>query len=397
MSAGKRPASDPGSAKRPAKRARPLPLPESHFHFQPPSHDQTAQVSGLRPVQPSANHEVIYISSASPDGTDDVSPPPHMKPSGGIAPSDSLQDEPVNSIESASRSRNPRTGLEHYLYITKKKAKDYAVVTGHFDSYRRATPPNDPVGDPLPDVQPQTLNLGLQDPKYDYGQLPAYDMQYAKSIYKAQTWNPLIALAIIRIAEKNLAFLDFDYTLAHLPNVGPRTFAPEFPHVEDGQPMPFLDAATRWMTEEGDQPITVVFLPEFYQDGRHALAFWTRKKSSGRLCSIVCTPCTTQELRAAGFLALVPAEHGLPEDPSPQQNLADIRQWSNFRIGVGGGDWLYPGLERDLISWERAEHVVGFELELRVAITTYPRYGVSEDGPIAQKRDNGLWYDTRWE
>ncbi|KAL5389020.1 hypothetical protein DPSP01_002723 [Paraphaeosphaeria sporulosa] len=254
-----------------------------------------------------------------------------MRPSGGIAPSDSLQDEIVNSIESTPRSRNSRTGVEHYLHIIKKKATASSVVTSDFEAYRRAAPPNDPVGDLLPEVRPQTLDLGPPDPKYDYGVLPTHELRYAEAIYKAQTWNPLIPLAIIRIAEKNLAFLNFDSMLTYLPNVEPQRFTPEFPQVEDG------------------------------------------------------------------LLARTPAEHGLPGLGGPYQDYVEIQQWSNFRIGASGGEWLFPCLERDIITWERAEHLVGFEWKLRVAITTYSRVCISEDSFIARERDHGWWYDTRWE
>lgn len=388
MSAIKRSATDLGSPERPSKRAHPTPPPSRR-----PSHP-----SSLRPVHPPTNYEVIYISSASPDGTEDVRRAEQMKPSGGITPSDSLQDEPVNSIEIAPRGRNSRTELDHYLYITKFKAKDYAIVSSDFDAYRRAAPPNAPAGDQLPDTTPQSLDLGLPDPQYNYDELPAHDERYAQPIYKARTWNPLIALAIIRLAEKNLPFLNFNSDLAHLPNIGPQTLPPEFPPVEDGAAMPFLDEATTWMRELGDQPISVVFLPQYYLDGRHALAFSTRKAPSGRLCSIVCTPCTTRELRAAG-LVLAPVEHGLPESPGQDDEQTEMRPWSNSRVGVSGGEWLYPSLERDIITWERAEHVVGFEWEVRVKVTLFREAlgGIAEDHPDAQERDNGLWHEARWD
>ncbi|KAF2446502.1 hypothetical protein P171DRAFT_472004 [Karstenula rhodostoma CBS 690.94] len=386
MSAVKRPAASLDPAEPSSKRARPM----------PPTHRRPAQVSGQRPVQSSAIHEVIYISSTSPDGTEDVRPPPHMKPSGGIAPEDSLQDEPVNSIECAPRGRNKRTGLDHYLYIAGFKAKDYVAVTADFDAYRYAAPPNAPPGDPLPDIPPQTLDLGPTEPQYDYQELPVHEANYAQPIYKATTWNPLIALAIIRLAEKNLAFMNFNSDLAHLPNVGPQTLPPEFPPVDDGEPMPYLDDATTWPQLPGDQQITVAFLPEYYLDGRHALAFWTRKVPSGRLCSIVCAPCTTPELRAAGLACLAPVDAGVFESRSHDGVPAEQMEWNKFRIGVGGGEWLYPCLERDIITWERVEDVVGREWVVRVKVSLTVN-GIEESSPEAQTRDAGFWHETRWE
>lgn len=376
----KRPVSGVDTTEHPSKRAR-----------------RAAQANDLRLVQPSTNQDIVYISSTSPDGTDDMPPPLHMKPSGGIAPSDSLQDEVVNSIESARRGRNLRTGIEHYCYIAHKKAEAHAIITPSFDTYRRAAPPSAAAGNIMPDIPPQTPDLGLRDPKYDYSELPPHETHYKKPMYKTRTRNPVFALAIIRLAEENLPFLSFESDLAHLPNVGPQNMPPTFPQVDIGEPMPFLNAATKHMRKDTDDLITIVFLPEYYQDGRHAVGFWTRKKPSNRLCSIVCTPCTTKELRALGLLAWVPPTHGLPGSPDLPREDAEITSWHNFRFGNIHGEWLYPCVERYLEKWELAEKVVRFEWWLRVAVTTYPRAGIAEDDRLARKRDDGMWEETEWE
>jgi hypothetical protein len=383
MSAIKRPAADSGFTENPPKRARPMPLSQR-------------RPADLRPVQPSSNHEVIYISSTSPDGADVPLTTP-MEPSGGIKPNDSLQDEHVNSIEFAPIGRSARTGIEHYLFIAKTKAKNYATVSVDFNPYKHAAPPGAPPGDPLPETAPQMLDLGPPDPRYNYKLQPEHWENYALPIYKAKTYNPLLALAITRLAEKNLPFINWTSELAHLPNVGPQTLPPEFPPPEAGEPMPYLDAATTWTVLPGDQVITIVFLPEYYIDGRHALGFYTRKMPSRLLCSIICTPCTTAELRAAGLLDLAPVASGVPisaiQDGAVGREDMHMK-WGWFGVGVNGGEWLYPTLESDIIEWEDVEDVVGFEWVVRVRVTVRT---TAEESDEARKRDGGMWGESRYE
>jgi hypothetical protein len=318
-----------------------------------------------------------------------------MEPSGGIEPNDSLQDEPVNSIEFAPTGRNWRTGLEHYRFIAKSKAKEYTTVSVDFNQYKDTAPRGAPPGDPLPDIAPQTLDLGLPDRRYDYRALPEHWGDYAMPIYKARTYNPLLPLAIIRLAEQNLPFMDWSSELAHLPNVGPQTLPPEFPPPAAGVPMPYLDAATTWTVFPGDQAITIIFLPEYYVDGRHALGFYTRKAPSGLLCSVVCAPCTTAELCAAGLIDVV-----LVASESPVLSIRDMvvgredmqMSWGSFGVGVDGGSWLHPELASDIFQWEDVEDVVGFEWAVRVRVTMR---ATAEDSEEARRRDGGMWGEAR--
>ncbi|KAL1608082.1 hypothetical protein SLS60_003021 [Paraconiothyrium brasiliense] len=383
MSALKRTATDHDPAERPVKRPR----PQAQFQRRP--------VSALRPAQPSSIREAIYISSASPATGRDPRTAEQKTPSGGIKPLDSFQDCVVNSIESAPGGRNYRTGFEHYLYLTKRYAAQYKNVSVEFNTYRHAAPLNAPPGDPLPDTAPQSLDPGLPDPRFDYKTLPDHIKEYTQPIYKARTYNPLISLAIIRLAEKNLPFMDFSSNLTHLPNVGPQTLPPEFPPVEEEE-MPFLDMATTWAVLPGDQDITILFLPNYHVDGRHAIGYYTRKVPSKRFCSMLFTPCTTSELRLAGLLDFVPIDSDLGVSDIPNAEIGEdggAVPWDVTEVGVKDGKWLYP-IEEDIVAWEDAEDVAGWEWVVWVRVTLRKTAEDSEDGT---NRDGGKWAEVRWE
>lgn len=385
MSATKRSA-DSGFAEHPAKRLRP----------QHQSHRRPAPVSALRPAQTSSNREVIYISSSSPVAIEDPPPLHQERPSGGIKPVDTFQDFAINSVEVPATGPIKRSGLEHYRNFVRHHARYYKCISVDFKSYRHTAPPNAPPGHALPDIEPPNLDLGPQNPEIDYTKHPRQNTEYAQPIYKSYTYNPLVALAVIRLAQKNLPFVDFSSDLHHLPNVGPGTFPPQFPHMEDER-MPFLDKTVMWRVLENYQVIRVVFLPRYFTDGRHALAFYTRKEPSRRLCSLVCAPCTTAEIRLAGLLDILPFARDLPSSDIDNDVIGEdyaLLHWNDVEIGGTGGEWLYPTLEEDKGKWEDSEDVVGWEWMVRMKLTLRQ---IDEDCAEADQRDGGLWGETRWE
>ncbi|KAF1972265.1 hypothetical protein BU23DRAFT_644653 [Bimuria novae-zelandiae CBS 107.79] len=381
MSARKRPAADTAAGKPQAKRPRPAPKAQLRL------------AAGLRPAQAPPVREVISISSTSPDPQPNGNP--HDIPSGGIFPTDSFQNVVINSVEVPPTSRNKRVGLDHYIYLNAHHPHKHVNITSTFDAYRTLAPDNVAPGEPHPDVGPQYLDLGDLVDGVDYARYPAHKHAYSSPLYEGRTSNPLVALAILHIATKNLPSINFTSAIAHLPNVGPQTPAPRFPpHMPDAE-LPFLDTATQWTGEEGDQQIMLLFLPNYYVDERHAVGFYTRKAVSGRLCHIVFTPCTTQELSLAGLLD--PVDPGL--------TIADFRgydvgvveggvPWEQLDVGVKGGEWLDRGNVGDRAVWENAEDIVGVEWVIRVRIAVR---AIHEEGTEAGRRDGGNWADTRWD
>ena len=425
--------------------------------------------AGLRPL-PRAELSIISISSTSPNSEIGDAPQvpryfaagQHNIPSGGILPTDSLQDVPLLSTEVpvspaffAPSNPNRVAGLAHYKLLTARYDKQYTDITTTFETYRKLPPPNVKLRRPSPELLPQILNLGPYVEGIDYNIIPQPNPEYTNPVYKATTYNPLIPLAILRLAAKNLPFMDFTSDETHLPNVGPYRQPPRFPTPEvrilDDAPhaityndeLPFLedwastlpDNATSWppthdsdsdsdSDDESDDdaarlrrhqawantpgitPITVVFLPNYFLDGRHALAYITHKLASGRIASLVCAPCTTGELAQAGLLRVADPSTGMGAYRNPATKWGELLGWEDACVGwwemqVGGGAegrWFeregYGFGEGEWQAWNRAVEDVGREWVVRAGISARV---FEEDGREAAGRDGGKWGDARWD
>lgn len=353
--------------------------------------------AGLRPTLRApapavpSDRSVIYISSTSPDASE--KPLKYADadntPSGGIFPSDSLQNFVVNSIEIRPSARGALTGHAHYAHLLTLHAQHHKTITSTFDSYRLSPPSNIPPGDPLILPPPQEINLGPRLPEINYARHPPHRSPYTSPIYTSRTYNPLLALAIIHLSKKNLPFLDFTSDTEHLPNVGPHTLPPRFPPPTPAGAMPFLDAATDWPILPGDQGISIVFLPSYYVDGRHCLGFYTRKPVSGRLCAIVFTPCSMEEVIALGLLGVADPRHEIGDFEGMTVGSGGQVGWEVFEVGAGRGRWVQSrGEDRDI--WNAVEQVAGVEWVIRVRVT---ERRIVEWGHEAARRDGGLWGD----
>lgn len=137
---------------------------------------------------------------------------------------------------------------------------------------------------------------------------------YWQPVWKGHTYNGLVALAILRIAQKRLNFVDFSFALDHLPNIEP---SQPHPHPDLFKSWSFLDDNAKPARHPGarqDVQIQVLFLPRFFEPG-----FFTDDSLKGGLnCIGFCvthgsgpydpepdmlfTPCTMTDLEECGLV-----------------------------------------------------------------------------------------------
>ncbi|KAF2254117.1 hypothetical protein BU26DRAFT_589320 [Trematosphaeria pertusa] len=200
------------------------------------------------------------------------------------------------------------------------------------------------------------------DTKIDYSKapkgLPVASFSYP--IYKGVTYNPVIPLAIIRVAEKNLPSINFISALNHLPNLAPTDPYPELP-TDD---VDFLEDDTHHTRQLMDQPIRILFLPHYYNDGRHAIGFYTRKVPSRRLGSVLFTPCTDECLLEYRLL----------------QRVSEGEEWEDCDFCVSGGSWVHNDVVEEYAEWKKLFMVVAKEWDIVFRLTTRE---IDEDHPKA--------------
>jgi hypothetical protein len=196
-------------------------------------------------------------------------------------------------------------------------------------------------------------------------------INYLESIYTITTSNPAVLLSILRIAERNLPFINFDSAIMHLPNVAANARVPALPcgshRKENGQPA-FVDDIP-WQEPgevEMDEVMTILFLPRFYTDGRHAVGYYAlaphytpspaQPLAVSDVVQILFTPCHTADLVQAGLVEWVPGDDGREGADSDDLGVEYIQC-----VGARRGDWL----DRDVVEdWE--EWCVAFRAVRRV-------------------------------
>jgi hypothetical protein len=262
----------------------------------------------------------------------------------GLYPWDDYQDIiVVNSVEEEDDQdlTHQLVGAEHYRAVISQH-DDYKHVCVHFNEYRahgqrvQDLSDTDDEDDAMR-VKPEP-HLDIEDTH-----LPTPRSNYDQPIYQAWTTNPAVFLAIARIAQRNLRFLDLTSALDHLPNHPPDQPLPELVKGEFANDLPQA-------SKKSDIKFTIVFLPNYYEDARHALGFFTLeddaepqhpKRVRTRTCLF--TPCSTADLQ----------EYGL------------VEQAAGKRVGkikaVGGydGEWLDAGIVEDWDDWRTCEMVAG--------------------------------------
>lgn len=199
------------------------------------------------------------------------------------------------------------------------------------------------------------------DPDIDYTVLPAPPAarsDYEEPIYSASTRNPPVFLAIKRIGQKNTHFLDFRSATDPLPNLAPT------------DPLRGLSKGVfvgdLWHnTRSSDREATVVLLPHFYSDNRHALGYYMlglgpNKPMCKWMRTALCTPCTTDDLEDWNMIA--------GGDGSVDQGSQIVGTWQ--------GRWVAQDIVEDYEEWCAAYAVVGHFWQTRVEYTM----GVGESG-----------------
>lgn len=223
-------------------------------------------------------------------------------------------------------------------------------------------------------------------------------LDYDWPIYRARTTNPAVFLAIIRIAEKNLPFINFDSAITHLPNRAVNASLPV---------LPFNNAPNRkWKGKEkavftddlpygkkkDDQLMTILFLPEFYKDGKHAVGYYDiapgRDKSmrleAENVVQLLFTPCDTEDLVRWGLVHWVYDAGSIDEartlDDAARKALEEAGKESSRSkgteevgiedqgeepdaelmeyVGARDGKWLNFGTVEDYDDWAEGFRVV---------------------------------------
>lgn len=247
-------------------------------------------------------------------------------PPSGILPTDSHQDDIiVNSIE--IKQHGDSSGAAHYVECLNRH-ESYDKISVSFDEYRtngrdvKSLPNFDRYRDECPAIKREATTDYSKPPSSH----PAEHLTHP--IYRGYTKNPLVCLAIIRVAQTNLPNINFDSALNHIHNIRPTDPFPQLP--KDGQ---FTDDGAH-IPRAGDAIIKTMFVPEYYQDGRHALGFYMR--ISPGIASVLFTPCTNGDMLQYGLFKLrADEDHGTWEDTVVASNRGtwyrkvEVGYWSS--------------------------------------------------------------------
>jgi hypothetical protein len=233
--------------------------------------------------------------------------------------------------------------------------------------------------------------IRLPKPKFNR---PDYDWP----IYRARTTNPAVFLAIIRIAEKNLPFINFDSAITHLPNRAVNASLPILPFNTapnrkwKGKEKAVFTEDLPYEKKKDDQLMTILFLPEFYKDGKHAIGYYDiapgRDKSmrleAENVVQLLCTPCDTEDLVRWGLVHWVYDAGSIDEartlDDAAKKALEEAgKECSRSKgmeevgiedqgeepdavlmeyVGARDGKWLNFGTVEDYDEWAEGFRVV---------------------------------------
>jgi len=339
-------------------------------------------------------------------------------------PFDSHQDDIVVNTTELDTAPGYRRGLVDYRHkLTLKKT--YAHITTDYAEDMKMTIPKDavtPLGsegfvggdegedDDETDVN-ENENAKADNPKskrdertyvpevsdtiIDYTKLPrprCNRPNYVEYIYRATTTNPAVFLAILRVAERNLPFINFDSAITHLPNLPAnarlpaipalsalspelsKPFKPSAPPESENQPgkkkanQPAFVEDTPHEKKETDIAMTILFLPNLYEDGRHALGYYalapeadpdTKQLNPEDVVQILFTPCVISDLVEAKLLEWTAVDPDLKaradEEKSADKNGDGLEGGDGE--GAGEGKEGDAGEEEEELTVEYIEHV----------------------------------------
>jgi hypothetical protein len=248
-------------------------------------------------------------------------------------PWDDHQDDiVVNSVEDASP--DALTGFEHYRHMMKKGG--YERICTDFNDYRCNGKPTEDLAEPEIEEEKD-----ITDNEDGYTALPDHVKDYTNPIYAAKTTNPAVFLAITRIAQRNLAFIDLNSALNHIPNLSPTQ---PYPKLNTGV---FIDEVPH-QQRSSDIDMTIAFLPRFYNDEAHAIGFYSSPSCSSSTCLF--TPCSTADLDASGMIDWTTLA-SKTKDGDHKRNVQ--------AVGSRRGRWMKADVVEDWEEWKRVQMMVG--------------------------------------
>ncbi|RYN58117.1 hypothetical protein AA0114_g2046 [Alternaria tenuissima] len=326
-------------------------------------------------------------------------------------PWDSHQDDiVVNSTELNTAGR--KLGIDHYRHqLTLRKT--YEHITTDFAEDMEKLVPTDAL--PVPcsssplssddktkrennDGDMEHVEHKIWDGKARLPKPKFNRLDYDWPIYRATTTNPAVFLAIIRIAEKNLPFINFDSAITHLPNRAVNASLPVLPFNNapnrkwEGKEKAVFTDDLPYEEKKDDQLMTVLFLPKFYKDGKHAVGYYDvapgRDKSmrleAENVVQLLFTPCATEDLVRSGLVHWVYDAGSIDEartlDDAAKKALEEVgKECSRSKgreevgiedqgeepdaelmeyVGARGGKWLNFGTVEDYDEWAEGFRVV---------------------------------------
>ncbi|CAN9400721.1 unnamed protein product [Alternaria alternata] len=326
-------------------------------------------------------------------------------------PWDSHQDDiVVNSTELNTAGR--KLGIDHYRHqLTLRKT--YEHITTDFAEDMEKLVPRDAL--PVPSSSSALSSDDETKKENDDGDMehveheiwdgkarlpkPKFNrLDYDWPIYRARTTNPTVFLAIIRIAEKNLPFINFDSTITHLPNRAVNASLPILPFNNapnrrwKGKEKAVFTDNLPYEEKKDDQLMTILFLPEFYKDGKHAVGYYDiapgRDKSmrleAENVVQLLFTPCDTEDLVRWGLVHWVYDAGSIDEartlDDAAKKALEEAgKECSRSKgteevgiedqgeepdaelmeyVGARDGKWLNFGTVEDYDEWAEGFRVV---------------------------------------
>jgi hypothetical protein len=296
--------------------------------------------SSYIPSTEDSSNEVIIISDDEEVDARRVWARYKEVPPSGILPTDSHQDDViVNSVE--IKQYDELAGAAHYRECLRRLG-NYDRISITFDEYRtnrraiKSLPNFDRYRDEYPAIK--------REATIDYSKPPVGQAaeHLTHLIFKGQTKNPLVCLAIIRVAQTNLPFINFNSALDHIHNIRPTDPFPQLPR--NG----FADDVT-YHPRAGDSSIKIIFIPEYYKDDRHALGFYVRIRPG--ISSVLFTPCTYDDLDRHGLLKLAADK--------------DDGTWQEMVIAANDGQWY---TKADIAYWNIAYNWVSDYWESRLKL-----------------------------
>lgn len=271
---------------------------------------------------------------------------------------------PINSIEEHSHSPSLPTGIDHYMQKLREQDLDTKPSLHHTEYKAPAnkssdTEPHDLALTPPTPHTPHSPHTTMTAPK------PAHSPKhYSAPIYTGTTHNPAIFLSILSIAQSNRTDLDITSALNHIPNIRPTDRIPVLRPAAKGNPapQPFLEHGVVPPKRDGDDDVTVAFLPHFYDAGHaHALGFYSILHCPLRgkvLGTAFFTPCSEADLK----------RYGLVEYVDPQDGFGGGGVETMSRVGCLRGEWVERDTVEEYDEWKLAFRVASVTWEGRVQL-----------------------------